>query len=47
MPFWPLGVALILGNQSQRKTANVGKQKKADKPGTTEVGHLIFEMEKQ
>ncbi|NXL65919.1 DLGP5 protein, partial [Chordeiles acutipennis] len=30
-------VTLILGNQSQRKTANVGKQKKADKPGTTEV----------
>ncbi|NXW43297.1 DLGP5 protein, partial [Nyctiprogne leucopyga] len=29
--------AATAGNQSQRKTANVGKQKKADKPGTTEV----------
>ncbi|OPJ78880.1 hypothetical protein AV530_011124 [Patagioenas fasciata monilis] len=39
--------AATAGNQSQRKTANVGKQKKAVKPDVTEVGHLIFEMEKQ
>lgn len=36
-----------LGNQSQRKTTNVGRQKKAVKPDVTEVGRLIFEMEKQ
>ncbi|NWW76323.1 DLGP5 protein, partial [Climacteris rufus] len=38
-------VPLILGNQSQRKTANVGKQKKAGKPDPTKVIPSNHEVE--
>ncbi|NXE22729.1 DLGP5 protein, partial [Ardeotis kori] len=39
-------VSLILGNQSQRKTANVGKQKQAVKPDITGVIPSKHEMDK-
>ncbi|NXX54889.1 DLGP5 protein, partial [Scopus umbretta] len=39
-------VSLILGNQSQRKTANVGKQKKSVKPDITEVIPAKHEVDK-
>lgn len=45
--FWPPEVCFSLGNLSQRKPANAAKQKKAVKPDVIEVGHEIFEMEKQ
>ncbi|NXI54306.1 DLGP5 protein, partial [Chloroceryle aenea] len=38
--------AATTGNQSQRKTANVGKQKKAIKPGITEVIPFKYEEDK-
>ncbi|XP_059675574.1 disks large-associated protein 5 [Gavia stellata] len=38
--------AATTGNQSQRKTANVGKQKKAVKPATTEVIPSKHELDK-
>ncbi|NWV16289.1 DLGP5 protein, partial [Origma solitaria] len=41
----PTAAAATAGNQSQRKTANVGKQKKAVKPDTTEVIPSKHEVE--
>ncbi|NXL32652.1 DLGP5 protein, partial [Glaucidium brasilianum] len=40
-------VSLILGNQSQRKTANVGKQKKAIKPNIMEIIPSKLEVDKK